>query len=277
MKHQATKSPSDQLLAAEWNEEHLLTYGQDTQKPTTGLRVSQLYWATDTHILYRSISSSSWQEVARAEAVSRLASLIEKNHSSLTNVTSSQHHTKTVAGDINLADLAEKAHASLTGVTSDLHHAQDHASRHVNGGADEITSKLDFRATNVITEKGTKTSAFSTTSTSYVDMGLSVSITLPYAANVLVFQQWCYIRNSTAGKQTYMCLFRDTTMVKYTFVYGNFADYRYNASLIYLDAALAAGTYTYKMRAKVDGGTGHWCAGTSPGYAAYIVAQATKS
>ena len=33
----------------------------------------------------------------------------------------------------------DHAHADLTGVTSDQHHAQDHAARHGDGGADEIT------------------------------------------------------------------------------------------------------------------------------------------
>ncbi|MCK4425096.1 hypothetical protein KAU93_05365 [Candidatus Bathyarchaeota archaeon] len=276
MKHQATKSPSDQLLAVEWNAEHLVTEGLDASKPMSGLVARQLYWATDTKILYKATSATAWEELLRGETVSRLAQLSEKSHANLTNVTASQHHTKTVGGDINLADLAEKAHSSLTGVTSDQHHAEDHASRHVDGGADEITSKLDFRATNVITEKSTRTSPFTTTSTSFVDMGLSVDITIPYTANVLVFAQWCYVRNYTAGKSTYEALYRDTTNLKQLLFYANYADYRLNSLLTYMDVNLAADTYTYKMRAKVSGGTGYWCGGTDE-LTAYIVAQATKS
>lgn len=276
MKHQAVKASGDQLFYTDWNEEHVLTCGLDASKPVSGLAVDQLYWATDTKKLYRALSATSWQEILRGEQVSRLAFLAEKSHANLTGVTASQHHTKTVGGDINLADLAEKAHGSLTGVTSDLHHAEDHAGRHIDGAADEITNKLDFRAMNVIIEKGTRTSPFTTTSTSYVDMGLSVAITIPYTANVIVFAQWCYVRNYTAGKSTYMALYRGTTIQRQLTFYANFADYRLNSLLEHMDMNVSAGTYTYKMRAKVSGGTGYWC-GNPDELTAEIVAQATKS
>lgn len=45
------------------------------------------------------------------------------DHAKLKNVLSDQHHTKTVAGELNLADLLEKNHVSLASVTADQHHA----------------------------------------------------------------------------------------------------------------------------------------------------------
>jgi len=75
MKHQATKSPSDQLLATEWNAEHLLTQGLDASKPNSGLVARQLYWATDTKILYKATSATTWEELLRGETVSRVSKL----------------------------------------------------------------------------------------------------------------------------------------------------------------------------------------------------------
>lgn len=65
MKHQATKSPSDELYAAEWNAEHLLTEGLDADKPTSGLTARQLYWATDTKKLYKATSATTWEVILR--------------------------------------------------------------------------------------------------------------------------------------------------------------------------------------------------------------------
>ncbi len=48
------------------------------------------------------------------------------SHSALPGVTTAQHHTATVAGDIDLADLNERLHGSLATVTSDQHHADAH-------------------------------------------------------------------------------------------------------------------------------------------------------
>jgi hypothetical protein len=121
-----------------------------------------------------------------------LSELSSKAHSSLTAITSSDHHTKTTDMDdlndvtgvtafeentsanlptagtegriffetdtgrvlydngttwieiglsesqISLANLASNAHSDLTGIGADDHHAQDHASRHFDGGADEL-------------------------------------------------------------------------------------------------------------------------------------------
>lgn len=47
-------------------------------------------------------------------------------HASLTGVSTAQHHTATVAGDLNLADLAARAHADLSDSPFDAHHARTH-------------------------------------------------------------------------------------------------------------------------------------------------------
>lgn len=59
--HKDTKASGNQLLASEWNAEHILTYGADADKPTTGLTVGQIYWATDTLKLYRAVSATAWE------------------------------------------------------------------------------------------------------------------------------------------------------------------------------------------------------------------------
>ena len=263
MKHQATKSPSDQLLATEWNAEHLLTEGLDASKPSSGLVARQLYWATDTKILYKATSATTWEELLRGEAVSRLAQLSEKSHANLTNVTASQHHTKTVAGDINLADLAEKAHGSLTGVSSDQHHTEDHASRHVDGGADEITSKLDFRTMNILYSRGISTSGFSTTSTTPVDVtGLSTDITLPFTSHVLVLVQFKWIYNN-GSYDTYEAICRDGAYVRRVAFNGT---QKANSIIEVVDPNVAAGSYTYKLVGYVSGGTGYWDTGATGFY-----------
>lgn len=66
----------------------------------------------------------------------------------LTDHDLAHHALGTVVPHDALASLTEKAHGSLTGVTADQHHAQDHAARHIDGGADEITSPLDKAALN---------------------------------------------------------------------------------------------------------------------------------
>lgn len=55
------------------------------------------------------------------------------DHASLSNVLASQHHVKTVSADILLASMGEKNHSSLTGVSSDQHHARLHQ---IAGAAD---------------------------------------------------------------------------------------------------------------------------------------------
>ena len=230
MKHQATKSPSDQLLATEWNAEHLLTEGLDGSKPSSGLVARQLYWATDTKILCKATSATTWEEILRGETVSRLAQLSEKNH------------------------------GNLTGVTSDQHHAQDHASRHVDGGADEITSKLDFRAVNIMQAKATATTTFSTTSTTMVDVtGLSVNINPPQTSVILVAASTYTIKNTgSSAPGTKQQLMRDSTKIRYALV-TSASDIRCNGLIMTLDVNVAAGNHTYKLQGCVGtDGTSYW-------------------
>ncbi|KKL75497.1 hypothetical protein LCGC14_2054320 [marine sediment metagenome] len=65
-----------------------------------------------------------------------LADLAEKLHASLATVTTSQHHVKAVSGDMSLADLAERLHASLTSVGVDDHHNEGHTILSHSDGAD---------------------------------------------------------------------------------------------------------------------------------------------
>jgi len=83
---------SDVYTPHHWLE--LVIEGTDAGKPAAEI-AGRLYWATDTHILYKD-TSAAWVELWRAEDIIRLAQLAEKSHTSLTNVTSNQHHTKTV-------------------------------------------------------------------------------------------------------------------------------------------------------------------------------------
>ncbi len=63
-------------------------------------------------------------------AFTRVAALL---HSALSDVSAAQHHTGTVAGDLNLADLAENLHASLATVGALDHH----------GSADQIVMEAE--------------------------------------------------------------------------------------------------------------------------------------
>lgn len=56
-------------------------------------------------------------------AFTRVAALL---HAALSDVVATQHHTATVAGDLNLADLAARAHGDLSDAPADSHHAQTH-------------------------------------------------------------------------------------------------------------------------------------------------------
>jgi len=104
VKHSTTKSSGDKLLASDWNAEHVLTSGLDADKPTSGLLMGQLYWATDTKILYRATSSTTWEEILRGETVTRLAQLSERAHSSLTGIGENDHHQKFTQSDHDTLD-----------------------------------------------------------------------------------------------------------------------------------------------------------------------------
>jgi len=81
--------------------------GLDADKGVGG-RKGRVWWATNSNILYYD-DGANWVEILRAEAASRLASLVDH------------------------------AHASLSGVSSDQHHAHEHHADHENGGDHEIS------------------------------------------------------------------------------------------------------------------------------------------
>ena len=70
----------------------LLQSGLDAAKPAAG-SAGRIYWATDTGIYYRD-NGTAWVEVLRGETFTRLASLSEKAHSSLTGLTTGDDHTQ---------------------------------------------------------------------------------------------------------------------------------------------------------------------------------------
>jgi hypothetical protein len=220
VKHQASKSPGNTLAATEWNAEHVITSGLDSAKPSSGLAVGQLYWATDTQILYRATSSTSWEEMLR----------------------------------------------------------DDHASRHVDGGADEITSKLDFRAMNILTQRATYNVGFNTTSTTFVDVtGLSVTINPPYSANVLVCATLYQVRN-TGGSSFIIqqCLVRDTTKIRIQLCVPEGDNQSVIALIQTLDPNIS-GNHTYKLQGCVVDGTSYWDMSSGAGYLGEIFAIAFKT
>jgi len=157
------------LLATEWNASHVLTQGLDADKPTSGLAVGELYWATDTKILYKATSATTWEEILRGETVSRLAQLSEKSHENLTGVTASQHHTKTTSSEIKLADLAEKAHTSLTGIGASDHHTKTAAASEITSGVFDW-DRIGLKVKPSDTVKNSNDSAKYTNSTTYVKL-----------------------------------------------------------------------------------------------------------
>lgn len=233
VKHQTTKSSGDTLLASEWNAAHVLVEGLDADKPTSDLAVGQLYWATDTKILYKAISATAWEEILRGETVSRLA------------------------------QLSEKSHGSLTGVTADQHHAEDHASRHIDGGADAITSKLDFRAMHLKRERDTNYVSFGTSSTTYVDIStLYISMSLPVACVLLVFANVRELDVTGAAGSVWQRLVRDgTESIRDQRVYVGLTDYA--PGLIQtLDVNVSSGYHNYRLQGHVEADMmGYWNAG----------------
>lgn len=75
------------------------------------------------------------------------------SHDSLTGISTADHHTATVGGDLNLADLNARAHADLSDSPGDAHHADLHQATHLSGGDDVIPS-LARVATGLYTGDG---------------------------------------------------------------------------------------------------------------------------
>jgi len=68
-----------------------------------------------------------------------LNNLGEKDHTSLASVTSDQHHAQSHAHD-GIDGSGTVAHSDTTGQGADDHHNEDHASRHLSGGADDLVA-----------------------------------------------------------------------------------------------------------------------------------------
>lgn len=69
-------------------------------------------------------------------AFTRAAALL---HAALSDRTATDHHTATVASDLNLADLAARAHSNLSDAPTDAHHSGAHTPEsHTNQGATAV-------------------------------------------------------------------------------------------------------------------------------------------
>lgn len=91
--------------------------GLDAAKGEAG-RIGRVWWATDSKILYWD-DGTNWVEILRAEAVSRLASLVEHSHASLSNVSEDQHHPHEHHADHENGGDHEISVAGLSGLLAD--------------------------------------------------------------------------------------------------------------------------------------------------------------
>jgi len=104
-----------------------ISSGLDAGKPVAAT-ANRLYYATDTKILYRD-TGIGWVEVARGETSTRLASLSEKAHGSLTAIGTNTHAqidthlgaTTNVHGISNTANLATANHTHDTHIITFSH------------------------------------------------------------------------------------------------------------------------------------------------------------
>ncbi len=70
-------------------------------------------------------NGTTWDRIA-GERIVNLNQILTRKHADLQEILESQHHAKTVSGEISLAGLLEKVHGSLTSVTKDQHHSEVH-------------------------------------------------------------------------------------------------------------------------------------------------------
>lgn len=94
------------------------------------------------------------------------------SHAALSGVAATQHHTATVASDLNLADLAARAHADLSDAPADSHHAK-------YTDAEAVTAVV-VRST-VIT--GTRTAAAASGDVNYTGAGFVPTVAVIIAVN----------------------------------------------------------------------------------------------
>lgn len=111
-----------------------ISSGLDSAKPAAAT-ANRLYYATDTKILYRD-TGIGWVELARGETSTRLASLSEKAHGSLTDKGTNTHtqidtHLAATTNVHGIADTANLATANHT-------HSNDHIITFSHTGALEV-------------------------------------------------------------------------------------------------------------------------------------------
>lgn len=94
--------------------------------------------------------STSQHHVKAVSSDISLADLAEKSHASLSDILSGDHHTKTASGEISLADLLEKSHASLSNVLTSQHHVKTVAGE-LNLA--DLLEKSHASLTNVLTSQ----------------------------------------------------------------------------------------------------------------------------
>ena len=107
---------------------------------------------------------------------------------------------------------------------------------------------------------GTLTSAFTTSSTSFVATGLNVDIT-PSATSSKVFViATCYLDDNTDTQQIWSTIYRDSTNLGHA-SYGMMASYasgarlRSNHSMSFLDSPSSTSALTYEVYIKTSGNT----------------------
>jgi hypothetical protein len=134
-------------------------------------------------------------------------------------------------------------------------------------------STSNFPAGSVIQVVGAtpSTANISTTSTSDIDLSFSATITVKEASSIFISFFGSFYSPSEAGSWSstaFMSLYRDTTKIAQTehtggeTVGGSTA----TPSIIFLDAGLSAGTYTYSIKGRsTTGGTIYFFRSTQRG------------
>lgn len=110
--------------------------GLAANRPVVGVP-GRSYYSTDTLVLERD-NGLAWVEMARGEAATRLAQLVERAHGSLTGIGANDHHPQLHAAEHEDGGGDEIDVGGLSGLLADQQDPLPHAGRHENGGVDEI-------------------------------------------------------------------------------------------------------------------------------------------
>lgn len=135
--------------------------GVDASKPTDEYISGRLYYATDTDRIYYD-SGSAWVALDIEHGV--LTGLSDDDHTQYLNNTrhdtTDRHTLGTVVPHDALASLTEKSHNSLTNVTTDQHHAKSHGIASSTDHTSAITSGKMIKAdANGLPAEATNTDA----------------------------------------------------------------------------------------------------------------------